>query len=93
MLFQMPVDRTVRDEGSRLCAQTDPEEFFPGKGESVRRAKRVCMACTSRVACLEEALADPTLQGIWGGTSERERKHMRTAARRAEQDADPHQAA
>ena len=28
-----------------LCAQTDPEAFFPEKGGSTREAKRVCVSC------------------------------------------------
>jgi hypothetical protein len=28
-----------------LCAQTDPEAFFPEKGGSTREAKRVCLSC------------------------------------------------
>ena len=40
-----------------LCAQTDPEAFFPEKGGSTREAKRVCMSCEVRSECLEYALA------------------------------------
>ncbi|MSX47926.1 MAG: WhiB family transcriptional regulator, partial [Actinobacteria bacterium] len=36
-----------------LCAQTDPEAFFPEKGGSTREAKRVCMSCDVRSECLE----------------------------------------
>jgi UV DNA damage repair endonuclease len=39
-----------------LCAQTDPEAFFPEKGGSTREAKRVCMSCEVRVQCLDYAL-------------------------------------
>ena len=35
-----------------LCAQTDPEAFFPEKGGSTRDAKRVCLSCDVRVECL-----------------------------------------
>ena len=40
-----------------LCAQTDPEAFFPEKGGSTREAKRVCLSCEVRAECLEYALA------------------------------------
>ena len=60
-----------------LCAQTDPEIFFPEKGSSSRSAKRVCMACSVRLACLEHALAVGERHGIWGGLSERERQQER----------------
>ena len=33
-----------------LCAQTDPEAFFPEKGGSTREAKRVCLTCEVRGA-------------------------------------------
>jgi WhiB family redox-sensing transcriptional regulator len=35
-----------------LCAQTDPEAFFPEKGGSTREAKRVCLTCDVRGDCL-----------------------------------------
>src|SRR5699024_7354047 len=31
-----------------LCAQTDPEAFFPEKGGSTREAKKVCVSCEVR---------------------------------------------
>ena len=39
-----------------LCAQTDPEAFFPEKGGSTREAKKVCLTCDVRDECLEYAL-------------------------------------
>lgn len=56
-----------------LCAQTDPESFFPEKGGSTREAKKVCLSCEVRSECLEYALANDERFGIWGGLSERER--------------------
>ncbi|QQC89866.1 WhiB family transcriptional regulator [Streptomyces alfalfae] len=64
-------------ETSALCAQTDPEAFFPEKGASVREAKRVCLACPVRPECLAYALAHRGLTGIWGGLTPRERAHLR----------------
>ena len=63
-----------------LCAQTDPEAFFPEKGGSTREAKRVCMACEVRAECLEYALANDERFGIWGGLSERERRRVKKRA-------------
>ncbi|THA82767.1 WhiB family transcriptional regulator [Streptomyces sp. A0592] len=62
-----------------LCAQTDPEEFYPDKGGSVRLAKKVCGACEVRAECLDYALANNERYGIWGGTSERERRRIAAA--------------
>src|ERR1700740_143803 len=39
-----------------LCAQTDPEAFFPEKGGSTREAKKICRSCEVRAECLEYAL-------------------------------------
>jgi len=60
-----------------LCAQTDPEAFFPEKGGSTREAKRVCLSCDVSSECLEYALAHDERFGIWGGLSERERRRLK----------------
>ena len=60
-----------------LCAQTDPEAFFPEKGGSTREAKRICLGCEVKDACLEYALANDERFGIWGGLSERERRRIK----------------
>ncbi len=60
-----------------LCAQTDPESFFPEKGGSTREAKRICVECEVRVECLEFALQKDERFGIWGGLSERERRRLK----------------
>lgn len=72
----------VRDEelawqADALCAQTDPEAFFPEKGGSTREAKRICEQCEVRIKCLEFALEHDERFGIWGGLSERERRKLR----------------
>ena len=64
-----------------LCAETDPEAFFPEKGGSTRDAKRVCSGCGVRAECLEFALANDERFGIWGGLSERERRRLRLQQR------------
>ena len=63
-----------------LCAQTDPEAFFPEKGGSTRDAKKICTGCEVRGECLEYALANDERFGIWGGLSERERRKLRKRA-------------
>jgi len=63
-----------------LCAQTDPEAFFPEKGGSTREAKKVCVGCDVRSECLEYALANDERFGIWGGLSERERRKLKKRA-------------
>ena len=63
-----------------LCAQTDPEAFFPEKGGSTRDAKKVCGACMVKSECLEYALENDERFGIWGGLSERERRKLKKRA-------------
>ena len=65
-----------------LCAQTDPEAFFPEKGGSTREAKRICTTCAVRSECLEYALENHVDHGIWGGCSERERRRILRERRR-----------
>jgi WhiB family redox-sensing transcriptional regulator len=63
-----------------LCAQTDPEAFFPEKGGSTREAKKICLSCEVRTECLEYALSSDERFGIWGGLSERERRRLKKRA-------------
>ncbi|MDR2620836.1 MAG: WhiB family transcriptional regulator [Propionibacteriaceae bacterium] len=70
-------DGVLAWQESALCAQTDPEAFFPEKGGSTREAKRVCAQCDVREQCLEYALLNDERFGIWGGLSERERRGVR----------------
>lgn len=60
-----------------LCAQTDPEVFYPEKGGSSHAAKAVCRRCTVRDECLEYALTHDECFGVWGGLSERERRKLK----------------
>jgi WhiB family redox-sensing transcriptional regulator len=78
-LFGEPAEEPDWQERA-LCAQTDPEAFFPEKGGSTREAKRICSGCEVRAECLEYALAHDERFGIWGGLSERERRRLRRAA-------------
>jgi WhiB family redox-sensing transcriptional regulator len=63
------------------CSDTDPETFFPERGaaQKLREALAVCTGCEVKAECLEYALEAPYEKfGVWGGTSERERRTMRT---------------
>lgn len=63
-----------------LCAQTDPELFFPNKGGTPKNAKAVCLACPVRPECLEWALKTGQRYGIWGGMSDRQRLKLERKA-------------
>jgi WhiB family redox-sensing transcriptional regulator len=62
---------------SAVCAQTDPEVFFPEKGGSTREAKKICITCPVRQECLEDALVKDEGFGIRGGLSVRERRKLK----------------
>lgn len=65
-----------------VCAETDPDIFYPDNGEPATEAKRICAGCPVTAPCLEWALANNERFGVWGGASERERRRM-TPARNA----------
>lgn len=69
-----PATRWMRDA---ICAQTDPESFFPELGGSTKDPKRVCAVCPVKSECLQYALDTDQRFGVWGGTSEVERRRMR----------------
>lgn len=59
------------------CLGMDPDIFFPKQGESTQEAKAVCRRCPVKEECLELCLSREEKGGIWGGTSQKERKPMR----------------
>ena len=64
------------------CRSTDPDLFFPvgttGQAlEQIDHAKAVCDVCPAKTPCLEFALATNQDSGVWGGTSEEERRVLR----------------
>lgn len=64
-----------------LCAQTDPEVFYPEKGgDDIRRAKAVCRVCPVRTEYLEYALDNDEAWGVWGGLGVRQRHKIRRGA-------------
>ena len=80
------IRRPEDDEGAlawqadALCAQTDPEAFFPEKGGSTRDAKKIRSGCEVKAECLEYGRKNDERFGIWGGLSERERRRLRRRA-------------
>ena len=58
------------------CRDLDPATFFPNDGIGVQAAQRICAECPVRTPCLEYALANHVDHGVWGGTSERERRRI-----------------
>src|SRR5688572_17512632 len=60
-----------------LCAHYPDVNFFVDRGESTVAAKAICRLCPVRAECLDFAVSNGEKFGIWGGTSERERRHLR----------------
>ncbi len=65
-----------------LCAQTDPDIFFPEKGGSTTPATSVCSACSVRSQCLDYAISHDIRHGIWGGMSDNDRRRISRERRR-----------
>lgn len=60
------------------CRGINPGIFITARGDSVEPARRVCAGCVVRDECLDYALTrSPRVVGVWGGTTERERRAMR----------------
>jgi WhiB family redox-sensing transcriptional regulator len=79
--LSMSIERDDWREES-ACRDTDPDLFFPvgttGPAiEQIETAKAVCRTCDVQKACLEFALTTNQDSGIWGGTSEEERRVLR----------------
>ena len=74
--------------GLTPCSQQDAEMFFPvdpPEGHLTKHlsyadenaAKEICGTCPYQLRCALYAVKNPELEGIWGGTTERERTSMR----------------
>lgn len=67
------------------CRGTDPEAFFPDKGENVTATVRaICGSCPVQQTCLEYGLERPQLKGVWGGLGDEERNRIRERDRSKE---------
>lgn len=60
------------------CRGTDLDVFFPGRGESAGPARQACAQCPVRQPCLDYAITNRIVHGIWGGLTERERRAPRS---------------
>lgn len=62
-----------------MCRGVNPDIFHPLRGESNAEATKFCDQCAVKAPCLDYAL-EHRMKGVWGGTSEKERRRMRKAA-------------
>jgi WhiB family redox-sensing transcriptional regulator len=58
------------------CRDEPPSMFFPSDGVGVDVARQLCATCPVKEPCLEYALRNRIDHGVWGGTSERERRRI-----------------
>ena len=58
------------------CRGRGPSLFFPSRGEPNDEVRELCARCPAREPCLAFAVAE-NLEGVWAGTSKRERRAMR----------------
>lgn len=84
------MEHAVESDGwmqAALCRDRTPGAFFPSDGVGVEAARRLCAECAVKEPCLEYALAQRIDHGVWGGTSERERRRILRGRRIALQEA------
>jgi WhiB family transcriptional regulator, redox-sensing transcriptional regulator len=72
----MPASYDISWMRAGRCRDLPPDMFFPTNGQGVVAAQRICSTCPVQRACLEFALAKRIHHGVWGGTSERERRRL-----------------
>lgn len=76
VIYDVDDDSELEWQDAALCAQADPEVWFPEKGGSTLAPKRVCARCPVRAPCLAFALERKDHYGVYGGLSERERRRL-----------------
>jgi len=85
--FRFPSDwDDTRWRDRAACRDSDPNLFFPVGStgaalEEVAAAKALCRTCPVRAECLAFALETNQEAGVWGGTSEEERRELRRSRR------------
>ncbi len=94
MIVTAPPGQRAEREAQRdwwkhaACKDADPELFFPVSAagparEDIARAKAVCASCLVRRPCLQFALVTHQAHGVWGGTTEEERRRLRSVPKQA----------
>lgn len=63
------------------CRGMDADLFYPDRGESLAEARAVCRRCPVQAECLGTAVAQGERFGVWGGSSERQRRDLRRQRR------------
>lgn len=75
---------------SASCAESNPDSFFPEKGESLAPARAVCARCDVAEECLNYVmgrLAEGHEEyGVWAGTSKFQRRDLLTGKKNSDMD-------
>ena len=58
------------------CYGLDPEVFFPTTEEEAGLALSYCGVCQVREVCLAWAVRNGERYGVWGGTTEQQRRRL-----------------
>lgn len=66
-----------RDLSMASCREIGHEPFFTEDVGIAQSAKAICRTCPVQDLCLDVAVNDPSLVGIWGGTTPKERQQIR----------------
>lgn len=64
--------------GQAACRNTGVNTFFTGNTDV---ALALCQRCVVRLDCLSHAVDNNELHGVWGGTTEKERRAIRSSGR------------
>jgi WhiB family redox-sensing transcriptional regulator len=69
-------------QADAACREHPEVNFFPTTGQSAAPAKAICAGCLVRGECLAYAQQDSHTAGVWGGTSDNDRRALRRRAHR-----------
>ena len=77
------IDITVTWREKAACRGSDPDLFYPVNEDEADEAIAICMVCSVQEPCLEYALAARERYGVWGGTTEKDRRRIWRKRRRS----------
>lgn len=85
LVFLRAVEPVVDDRAwmtDAACCGKPTELFFPSRGErDWMDGKELCAGCSVRAECLDYAVDNGIMFGVWGGLSEGERRRLRVGQR------------
>ena len=73
-----PAPFAARWRDQAACRGADLGLFFPERGESAEPARQICARCPAREPCLDYAVTNRIVYGVWGGLTGRERRTLQS---------------